>query len=63
MTARFNQILPGTGRGTAKRWRGPMVRYALGLRGGTPPPARAGTSPFRGGFAGVLGPCRGGFFR
>ncbi len=48
------KILPGTGRGTAKRWRGRLKPSAL-LKSGawthpTPPSLRA-TSPFRGGFS------------
>jgi acetyl esterase/lipase len=62
-----NQILPGTGRGTAPKawWRGPASPLAKRARmGGTPPSLRATSSfdrlrtdGFRGGFGGMtIGP-------
>jgi hypothetical protein len=51
LIANRGEILPETGRGTTKWWRGPAYLQALRLKGGTPPSVlRTATSPFRGGF-------------
>ena len=46
------KILPETGRGTTKWWRGPMSEQNSSVRHLGTPPSLCATSPFRGGFSG-----------